>query len=198
MKRLIFGLVFMLLSVQMTAQYENRIVQVDELVWFGLDCSKLKLIGFTESSEEVADKYFMQLNTVVVQETRKYDFARFFQKSKVTHDLAWISELNDKTDPSELKAYANQKISVHELAAHIEAYNIEGEGVGLVFVLENFNKIEELGTMWVVFFDIESKQILLTKNMSAKPQGIGYRNYWVRTVYDVLREIGDQYKKWIK
>lgn len=67
-----------------------------------------------------------------------------------------------------------------------------------MFVLENFNKIEERGTMWVVFFDIESKQILLTKNMSGKPQGFGFRNYWVRTVYDVMREMGDQYKNWIK
>lgn len=122
MKSIVVSLVLLFLSVQVQGQAENKVVQADELVWFGLDCSKLKLIGFTGSPEEVVGKYFMAWNTVVVQENEKYDLAGFFQKSRVSHDLAWISELNDKRDPSDLKAYKNQNITTKELTEHIQNY----------------------------------------------------------------------------
>jgi len=198
MRNLVLSLVLIFCLAEINAQSENKLVQSDKLTWFGIDCTKLKLIGASGTAEDIAGKYFMAWNRVVVTEREKYDFARFFQKSYVERDLAWISEQNDRRELSGLKGYKNQNFTASEVAAHVQTYQLEGEGPGLVIVLENFNKLEEIGTMWVVFFDIESKQVLFAKHMSAKPKGFGFRNYWVRTVFEVLKESGKQYKRWVK
>ena len=198
MKSLFISLMILVGSSQLMAQSENRIAQVDTLTWFGVDCTQMKLIGMTGSAEEIADKYFLAWNAVVAGEREKYDLAKFFHKSTVEYDLAWVSEINDKVDPSNLEGYGDQEISAREVAAHIQTYQVSGDGVGLVIVLENFNNLTEVGSMWVVFFDIGSKEVLLAKNMSAEPQGFGYRNFWVHTVYDVLKDMSKDYRKWVR
>lgn len=180
------------------AQGEQQVAQADEMTYFGLDCSKLVVIGESATGEDIVNKYFVSWNGVVMNEDSKYDFAKTFKKKEVHKDIAYISKRNAQRDPSDVIAYENQSISEDELVSHIKSYEMEGSGVGLVFVLENFNKLEEKGTMWVTFFDIERKQVLMAKHMSATPGGFGMRNFWVRTVYDVLNDSKKQYKKWIK
>lgn len=180
------------------SQGEQQVAQADKITYFGLDCSKLVVIGESATGEDIVNKYFVSWNGVVINEDTKYDFGKAFKKKEVEKDIAYISKQNAQRDPSDVIAYENQTISEDELVKHVKSYEMEGSGVGLVFVLENFNKLEEKGTMWVTFFDIESKQVLMAKHMSAKPGGFGMRNFWVRTVYDVLQDSSKQYKKWIK
>jgi hypothetical protein len=180
------------------SQGEQQVAQANELTYFGLDCSKLIVIGEAATADDIVNRFFIAWNTVVITEDKKYDFGKAFKKKEVHKDIAYVSQLNAQRDPSDVIAYGNQSISEDELVSHIKSYKVQGSGVGLVFVLENFNKLEEKGTMWVTFFDIESKQVLMAKHMTAKPGGFGMRNFWVRTVYDVLQDSGKQYKKWIK
>lgn len=180
------------------SQGEGQVAQADELTWFGLDFTQAMVIGETATGEEIVNKYFVGWNSVVLNEPDKYDFGKFFKKKEVHRNIAYISKQNAQRDPSEVIAYEPQSISEDELVSHIGSYEMEGSGVGLVFVMENFNKLEEKGTMWVTFFDIESKQILMAKHMSAQPRGFGFRNFWLGSVYEVLKDSGRQYKKWIK
>jgi hypothetical protein len=82
----------------------------------------------------------------------------------------------------------------------VNDYNPETQtGVGVVFIMESFNKEEEKGHMWVVFFDIPTKEVLLMEKMSGAAGGFGWRNYWARTYYNVLKEIEKtQYKAWLE
>ncbi len=53
--------------------------------------------------------------------------------------------------------------------------------------------------MWVTFFDIASKTVLLTEKMSGKAGGAGFRNYWARAYYNVMDKIQKkEYLKWKK
>ncbi len=180
------------------SQGVQQVAQADELTYFGLDCTELVVIGESATGEDIVNKYFVSWNGVVINEEKKYDFGKAFKKKQVNKDIAYVSKQNAQRNPADVIAYESKSISEDELVRHIKSYDVEGSGVGLVFVLENFNKIEEQGTMWVTFFDIESKQVLMAKHMSAKPGGFGMRNFWVRTVYDVLQDSRKQYKKWIQ
>jgi hypothetical protein len=65
------------------------------------------------------------------------------------------------------------------------------KGIGLVFVMENFDKMFKINTasMIVVFFDIGTKKVLHSERMTEKGGGFGFRNYWVSAVYKVLKQI---------
>ncbi len=180
------------------AQDARRLAEATELTYFGLDCSLLKVIGESATGEELVRKYFTGWNGVVVREKEKYDLARFFNKQVVHYDLAAINRLNSQRAPSDVIGYENQNITEDDLIGHVNSYHMEGTGIGLVIVLENFNKYTETGTMWVTFFDISNRKVLLARKMSAEPMGFGFRNYWVHTIYDVLEESSRQYRKWVK
>jgi len=65
-------------------------------------------------------------------------------------------------------------------------------GTGIVFIMELFDKTEKkgYGYMHVVFFDIQSKNVLLSTRMSGKASGFGKRNFWINTVYGTLKQMG--------
>ena len=157
-----------------------------EITWFGLDFSKIKLIdplGFT-NPEDIKNNQFRALNYLVVNEPDKYDLKKFFNKEKVDIDLAVVKERNKLPDVDKLVLDAGAEYSLDEATVRemISAYKPEEtEGIGLVFIMEKFDKGQETGFMWVTFFDIASKKVLLTEKMSGKAGGFGWRNYWAKT-----------------
>jgi len=178
----------------------ERVAQSDEITWFGMDFSKTVIVGATAGTEDaIVDRYFQWWNTLVIRESSKYDVKKFFRKSEVTFDLAYVTRINAERDRESLFAYNEQQISEEDLSAHIRSYEVDGTGVGLVYVIENFNAGSELGTAWVVFFDINSKSVLLAKRVSGEGSGFtGFRNFWARSIYNMMISSQKQYKKWVK
>ncbi len=77
----------------------------------------------------------------------------------------------------------------------ISEYDTEAaNGIGLVFIVESFNKNDARGYVWVTFFDLSNKEVLFTEKLSGKAGGFGFRNYWAKSYYNVMAEIGK--KKW--
>lgn len=198
MKVLAACLLSFVLSFDVVAQGEQQVAQATEITWLGLDCTKLRMIGEAVTGEDLVNRYFTAWNTVVVNENTKYDFSKAFKKPVVHKNIAAISEMNASVNPASVIAYENNTISEDELVKHVASYDLKGSGIGLVFVLESFNKLEERGSMWVTFIDMQSGRILMAKHMEARPGGFGIRNYWVRPVYEVLQMSAKEYKKWIK
>ena len=86
---------------------------------------------------------------------------------------------------------------VEQIAA---AYNYEGAtGIGLMFNVESFNKINNEGSMWVTFVNMGTGEVLLTERMTAGPGGIGLKNYWARCVLEVIEQVKKrEYEQWRK
>ena len=62
-----------------------------------------------------------------------------------------------------------------------------GEGIGLVFVAEQMNKINLIGSYYVSFFDLKNKGVLTTCCKIGKAGGFGMRNFWAATVYNMMK-----------
>jgi hypothetical protein len=92
------------------------------------------------------------------------------------------------------------EISESDVAAVVSDYTSGdySDGVGLVFVVENFNKLKQEATVWVAFFDISTHELIQTKRFSAGPRGFGFRNYWAGAIYSVIEQIREDYKAWAK
>jgi len=197
-----FGLFFLavLFTANLSAQGEQTVKQATEIVYYGIDFSRLTVIGEeVYDPSEYVNKYFLAWNGVVRNEREKYLIGDVFKKSNVEYDLQMIDEINAKRDPKTIIGAAPGKVSEDDLVGMIKKYKpSQKEGVGLVIVAENFNKPGAIGTMWVVFFDIKTNSILMAQYMSAKPMGFGVKNFWVRTVYNVLQECKSKYPKWVK
>jgi hypothetical protein len=183
----------------------------DEIVWYGLDFSKAKMIGKFDqgagaapaSGTEIKNKYFSSWNEVVVTETKKYDFKKAFRKTSVYKDLSVVEKSNAKVDADELMTYNDYKFQTPDATVDgiIKSYGKgeKSEGIGLVFIVESFNKGEQYASVYVTFFDIATKTVLFKERMQGKAGGFGIRNYWAKAVYSILTEIDDSaYKSWKK
>lgn len=199
MKKLILiAGIFLVFSFVSKGQYTPAdVFKVDNITWYGLDFSNIKLIGsegFTDPYA-VKNQFFDSWNNLIITETDKYDLAGFFHKSFVENDLSIVQERNMLPDPDELVINTDYSLGEDEVKKIISEYDItDKEGIGLVFIMESFNKTDEKGYMWVSFFDIETKEVLLSNKMSGKVGGFGIRNYWAKSFYSVMKSI--EKKKW--
>ena len=200
---LIIALLAIGLSSQMNGQYSRSdIFSVSEITCYGLDFTHIKLIGpegFTNPAQ-IQDIYFREINNLFNYEPDKYDLRKTFSKKVVNIDLEMIHDRNRDIDPDQLVLESGEVYNLdQELVAKLVGdYDlIDSKGIGVVFVMESFNKDQDMGYMWVTFFDIGTREILLTDKMRGKSGGFGWRNYWAKSVYNVLKEIEkSRYKTW--
>ena len=180
----------------------SDIFDAPEITWFGLDFSMVRLIGpdgFTDP-RAIKEIYFMDMNNLIRLEPEKYDLKKVFYKNQVPIDLSVIKVRNQLPDVEEMVVASGTVYNLEEKTIRdmVKAYVPETQtGVGVVFIMESFNKEEEKGHIWVTFFDIATREVLLMDKMSGAAGGFGWRNYWARTYYNVLKEIEKtRYRVW--
>ncbi len=67
----------------------------------------------------------------------------------------------------------------------IVKYNLQStSGLGLVLIPETFSKPRETATTWVVFFDVDSRQILYKTKIYGKCSHMGYTAHWASGVVE--------------
>ena len=110
-----------------------------------------------------------------------------------------MNELNSKIDVDACMVYNEGKIERTEIDGMVKKYKAEvkKDGIGLSFIIENFNKGTQMADIYVTFFDIASKKILICEKVSGKAMGIGMRNYWAGAIKAILKQIdASEYKNW--
>ena len=188
------------------AQDPKAVFNAKEIVWYGLDFTKAKFVGGFDqvggagaaNGSDMKSKWIPSWNALILNEQPKFDLKKTFRKDNVYFDVASLNELNSKIDPDGCMTPNPGKIEKSEIEAMVKKYSGEKkEGVGLSFVVENFNKGTQMADVYVTFFDIATKKILLCEKVSGKAMGIGMRNYWAGAIKAILKEIDDsEYKNW--
>jgi hypothetical protein len=191
----------------------SRLYSEKELTYFGLDFTKAALCGnFSVFGDEsykpsvIRDKYMVGWNRIVAKEKDKYNFKDAYKKESVNYDIEVTINRNNAIDTTKIFEYINKDlVSPHltqeDIAKIVKKYDYSNvsTGLGLVYVVDFFNKNNEEGCIWVVFFDVVTKKIIHAEAFKEKAGGIGLRNYWARTVYNTLNTSKDAYKgKWKK
>jgi hypothetical protein len=204
MKKL-FAFLLTMCSAIFTVSAQEDLLHSGEVVWYGVDFSHSKFKGEfsqfsdagTKSSEEIQVKYFPAWNNLIINEPDKYNIKKFYGFDEVGVDLDLVKKNNaaadidaifDPSKPNNLSPEKIQKI--------INSYHISGKkGLGLVFIVDNFNKIEEQGNIYVTFFDLATKKVITTNLYGGKPGGFGIKNYWARVIFNVMEVSGKEFKK---
>jgi len=203
MKKIIAFLTSILILGSVTAQDADMVFTSNSITWFGLDYSEAYFIGtegFT-NPDDIKSRYFDSWNNLVLQESDKFDIGKFFYKDEVENDLSVVSKRNAGVDiksrvindPSEAVPLDENKVR-----KMINEYEFEGnpEGLGLVFIVESYDKNSTTGTYYVTFFNISTREALLIKRMEGKAKGFGLRNFWAASYYAVMKSANKMYEKW--
>lgn len=197
-------LIISLLAIFTLAMKEPdpKVFSTPTLVWCGLDFSQVKCIGPDGFSEpdEVKDRYFEAWNNLVLDESDKYDVQEFYMKGKQVNDLSAVTERNEKPEVEDLVINEPYTFEEGQVEKMIREYDLEDndEGLGLVYIVEALNKREQEAAIYVVFFDIASKEILWQQKYTEKPGGFGFRNYWAGAIHNTMEASEKDYKKALK
>jgi hypothetical protein len=190
--RFFFSMLLVFSSVVLiSAQDAARVNSEKSLTWYGIDYALAKFTLVVEDPAIIVNQYMKAINTLTITETEKYNFKTFFNKSEVSNDLDPVKARNAAIDPANLVIADAHEITLDDVKKEIRDLQTKGEGLGVVFVAENLNKSTQTGSYWVCFFDKSTHEIVDAKRMIGKAAGIGFRNYWAGSVYNIL-------KTWVK
>jgi hypothetical protein len=177
-----------------------------KVYWLGIDFSHVQLVGdfsqFNDAGEkssiEVKNKYFPAWNNIVLHEAKKYDVKGMLRKENLTYDIDMMADVNSKAATEELETSNPVEYRREDIEKFVKRYKSSSkDGIGVAFVAESLNKIELEAWYHFVAIDLATNKILVYDRIKGKPAGIGLRNYWANTIYDVIKEIkSDRYKQW--
>ena len=212
MRNLILTSIFVISTSISFAQHTAQdFLSGDEIVWYGLDFSKAKFIGAFDQGAgaapvtgyELKTKYMLAWNMLIVNESAKYDLKRTLKKTSVFNDLSIVEKTNSKIDDDKIMSFNDYKFDDADKTINsiINGYAVgeKKQGIGVVFIVESFNKGQQQGTVYVTIFDIKTKKVLIKEKIIGKAGGIGIRNYWAKSIFNVMVQVEKTfYKQWKK
>ncbi|MEE4196778.1 MAG: hypothetical protein V2I54_03975 [Bacteroidales bacterium] len=177
----------------------NDVVYANEIHWYGVDFTNAKMIGSTGFTHPdiICDRYIKEKwNTYVFNEKDKYDIGKFLKGKEVVNHLDFILERNSVITTDNLIINHDHQIEQSAIKNTITSYNTNERGIGLVFIVESFNKLEESASIWVTFFDIHTNELIYTREYEVEPGGFGVLNYWLGSIYETCKQLRKDYRKW--
>ena len=181
------------------------------ITWLGLDFSQTKFIGSASlyanggqmTNAEFRDVLTVSWNELFINEQKKYDVAKALHRASVKYASDVAEKANAALTSKDF--FSNsvddfKKITEADIANAVKNYDFKNnDGIGLIFFVEGMSKGLEKSGIWVTFVDMKSKTVLLTAYETAKPGGFGFRNYWAKPFYTLLKDISsDYYSSWKK
>lgn len=184
------------------SQDPKQIFEGEKLVWFGLDFTKAKFIEVKDvPPTELKSKYFSEWNNSVMYEHDKFYLESFFRKLNVYYDISIATRRNETVNSANIVSAEATPITRSAIDEIISDYSgsQRKEGVGIVFIVEYFNKKTETAIAHATFFDIATRKVLLTKAVTGKPGGRGLKNFWAGAIASMMQSIDKtQYDLWQK
>jgi hypothetical protein len=173
------------------------------ITWLGLDFTGAKFAGDREKigSEEDLHKLMTAWNNLMINEPEKFDVGKALHRLPLKQAVDIAIAHNEKLNLQGTMTSAEvSHLSKEDVSRIVASYDFGAQsGIGVLFVVDSFSKIEEEGIVWVTFINMSSKELISTNRITAKPVGFGLRNYWAGAIYGMLKKIRlDYYDKWKK
>jgi hypothetical protein len=176
-----------------------------QVTWLGLDFSVSKFIGDRERFGSTSDVQHMleAWNDVIVGQKEKFDIGVFIDKIKVDYAIEIVKEHNASLDVTDIFSSEEKdrvRLKPGDIPTIVAEYDFTGKsGIGLMFIVESFSKLNEEGAVWVTFIDMNTKDVYFSERMTGKPGGFGLRNYWLASIYNIMKAMQKhEFETWRK
>ena len=172
---------------------DNPSQGTDELVWCGIDYTLVKFIGNADQFNDLSkiqSYYFGAWNEIIQDEKGKYDLNKAFSVTTVHYNMEYTILRNQERDMSGIIQLDPYSIDEEQVKS-VVMLNTDpsADKLGAMFVMETLNKIEEVSTMWLAVFNLASGEILYIRRYSGAVGGFGFRNYYARSLYNVIKNL---------
>jgi hypothetical protein len=204
--KLLFILFIMVSAVIAHAQEMQDIFdRKTKITWLGLDFTGAKFIGDRERFGSTSDVQHLIAgwNDLMLKEKEKYDVAAAIDKIKTEDAIEVTKEYNASLDiteifSSEMKDHFHLKPD--DIVAIVSDYDFKGNsGIGVMFNVESFSKLNEEAAIWVTFINMDTKEVFFSERVTSDPGGFGMRNYWGGAVYGMLKKMEKkEFEMWRK
>lgn len=214
--KLIFSIVFMF-SLNAGAQtvYSSKkdISDAKEIIFYGYDFSHFKLADakrlYAAASKDPAGinepagikKYISGWVGYLLNKLGDGYFARKLKTSKVTFDFDYTLQVIKNLNEDELVSLVKTSIPADSIKSILSKYQIkQKEGIGFTIIVECFDKKTETSSAYFTFFDIATKNILMSDHFSTShADGIGLTSHWgYGFTYTVESYISDEFKSRVR
>lgn len=179
------------------------------MVWYGLNFTEAKMVGQfdqgmgagTATPEALKNKWMTGWNGLIMKEPQNFKLKEAFHKDEVFYDIGPTEKMNQEMKTDDLMSYNTFTFKDPQAAVNNVVSKLSGgektEGLGVVFVVESFNKNMEEASVYVTIFDIKTKKVLITEKVVGKPMGVGLRNFWAGAIKAIIKDIDkDKYSDW--
>lgn len=201
MKKILIAMMVLGLAGARTTRAADEAVP-NALVWCGLDYSLVKMIGTDDfrQPDQIFPGYLTQWNALFMKE-----MIPLLEKmtTPVQSDLDAVTARNEKTSTSQIQRADGTSdemvkpthITADQIASIVKGYKLKHEsGTGLVFIMDRLVKAQQMGCLYVVYFDIATRKVLLSERIVTAAGGAGFRNYWFKPIKTAVIGLPKQYK----
>lgn len=191
----------------LVAQDIHQVFKTNELVYFGLDFYKAKLIGSFDEGMGVGMRDGRKLkanlipkwNMLIAGNPKKFKIKEAFNKSILKYDIGPVMKRNESIDADMLLGYNDYMMTLEDVKMEVKELSMGdfNTGVGVVFIVNNFNKIEKKASVNIVFFDIPTKEVYFSEVVEGEPGGPSLLHHWANAVNDIINKIDrKKYSRW--
>jgi hypothetical protein len=202
--RILFLLLLLSIGIHAKAQTFKDVFNPEtEITWLGLDFTAIKIVGdeiIWDGKE--ANSMYTAWNELMFNEQEKYDMAKALQRDKVKFALD-VTIAHNKLLNADTTVFVNSlpntyTLKLSQIQEIVKGYDFLGNsGVGVMFIMEAFNKPVREGSLCITFINLNNKEVLFSTRMASVPAGFGLRNYWASIIYMAIKSIqSGSYKEW--
>jgi hypothetical protein len=172
---------------------KNPAQETTELVWCGIDYTLVQFIGTSEQFADlpkIQNYYFRAWNEIILNESSKYDLNTAFSVSTITYNMENSILRSEQRDMAGIVQSSDYSIDEEQVKLAVQT-NVDPsiDGVGALFVMETLNKTAVKSTMWLAVFNVATGEVLFMRRYSGEVGGFGFRNYYARSLYNVIKNL---------
>jgi hypothetical protein len=147
------------------------------------------MIGSQKFNEpdEIKRYYFNRWNRFVVEKFGK-DIKKYYRYRNVDIFLDIVKKQNENVDILDLVTNNPYELSIDDVKNIVKRYAGAKEGLGLLCVVESFDKVQEKAFVYAVLFDAQTGEVITVKKQMGRASGFGFRNYWVNALWRVMKQ----------
>jgi hypothetical protein len=163
-----------------------------DIVYFGFDYTYCKLTnkGKIGDSHIFLEKHLPTMNQVLTNDfVKMYDLRRWMKKANMYQGTD-IYNNYQKMDFNNFIIADNYCLSYEDVQKIVKSYVLgEKEGIGMVFNVASLNKHKEYVDLYVTFFDIATREILYSVEVTGKAGGSGWGKHYAVGINHAVRDM---------
>jgi len=170
----------------------NEILYRQDMVFYGFDMTYLKLSNDRKLGDgvEIVQDYYEDFHDVLANSMLPFKDIRNLMDKQSMFLGKTVFPNYRYMNYQDFVVAGPYCIPFEDLKKIVRSYVLaEKSGVGMVIVLENFNKEREYSLIWVTFFDINTREILFAAEVSGKSGGGGMAKHWATGVEVAFRKM---------